>query len=67
MKGFPLFDELSILVDGIVATGANTFWAGRASASVVFDTASEETHGAVDSGDNVSSDKDEQVSLILLI
>jgi hypothetical protein len=31
MKRFPLFNSIQIIIDGITATGANTFRAGTAS------------------------------------
>ncbi|KAF7965578.1 hypothetical protein HWV62_42846 [Athelia sp. TMB] len=70
-KGFPLYDELQLIVDGVVATGSNVFRAGGASSvsravSIIFDTVDEEavpTGGATDSGNNTeplndSSDDD---------
>ena len=53
-KRFPLFDSIQIIVDGIIATGANTFRAGTASQTL---PATEAIPGALDDDEtNLSGD-----------
>lgn len=53
-KRFPLFDSIQILVDGIVATGENSFCAGTASRVLIGEVVPHMSEG----DGNISSDED---------
>lgn len=57
-KWFPLFDSIQILVNGIVATGENTFRAGTATQNPPATPATQVMHDILEGDRSFSSDED---------